>query len=168
MPLDPMLFFCDPGSARLPRAPWVRDGWRYATDGAIVIRRPAGENEEPTEGLPSRTIHKVFDAFPACEHPIVLSGAIQDARCDACHGIGATTETCATCEGSGNHVCVCGRRHKCGVCGGKGRAKKKPHEECPICRGKKRLAFPADQFIFGNRFSGMYLGRIVTHPAGPL
>jgi hypothetical protein len=164
-----MLFFCDPQSARLPHfpAPWVCDGWRYATDGAIVIRRPACENEEPTSDIPSSTVSEVFDAFPVCDQSIVLSGETQEVKCEACLGIGMVTENCGTCKGSGNHVCTCGRRHKCGVCGGKGHAKKVPHEKCPICQGKKRLAFPADQFIFGNLLSGTYLGRIFKYLPAP-
>jgi hypothetical protein len=169
MPFDPMVFFCDMNSARSPHfaAPWVCDGWRYATDGRIVIRRPTYENEVPREHFPSCSVPKVFDGFPACEHAITFSDEKQEVKCEACRGVGMMTETCGTCEGSGNHVCVCGRRHKCGVCGGKGYTKKVPHEECPVCLGKRRLAFPADQFIFGNLFSGIYLGRIIKYLPAP-
>ena len=77
------------------------------------------------------------------------------------------TDICGTCQGSGGHVCGGGRRHKCGICGGKGHVRKVPQEECLLCGGKKRLVYPADQFIFGNLFSGMYLGRIVKYLPAP-
>ncbi len=166
MPSDPMLHFCNPHSPHFP-VPWVCGGWRYATDSAIVIRRPVCENEVFTESAPANAIPKVFDAFPVCDQPIVLSEERQEVRCDACRGIGMVIETCGTCEGTGNHVCTCGRPHKCGVCGGKGHTKRMPNEKCPSCQGKKKLAFPADQFIFGNLFSGIYLGRILKYLPAP-
>lgn len=87
--------------------PWVHDGWRYASDSAIVVRVPA-VGEPDTPGLdgkifPNERVDALFAVFPPCESPLP-SPEFQE--CSGCQGTGEvqcrechTTVACKRCCG---------------------------------------------------------------------
>ncbi len=109
-PID-LTGFCgmQPKSRYAIDAPWIHNGWRYASDGAIAVRVPApGEPDTvPPEGklLPDECLAEVFASFPACT---ALLSELAHTKC-------------RTCEGTGQHTCMCATLHTCGVCGGSGK-----------------------------------------------
>lgn len=106
--------FCgEPDARYFMQLPYVQCGWRYATDGRIVVRVPSpGEPDtpEPAEGrLPPDLLYD-FPAqieemipWPAPEYTI--------GECDACRGTGK--ELCRVCDSE--------TRHECSACAGAGK-----------------------------------------------
>lgn len=113
--------FCDPdtSSRYALDQPWVVDGWRYATDGRIMVRIPA--TGEPDSPKPPDEKKRPKDVASIVES---LTGdnwqpwpAIKP--CRICDGKGKHLEDCENCEGTGTcKSCNCGHKHQCGDCKG--------------------------------------------------
>lgn len=121
---DKLLAFCAEECTRYSiDAPWVADGWRYATNGTVIVRVPTTEPDtddgqrRPDGGL-------WFRDLPVCSEPWPE------------HGGEMKHPDCATCKGTGRTRCecpVCFNSHwrRCSVCGG---------ELAPLIVAGKRLA----------------------------
>lgn len=140
MPID-LSVFCDPTTGATTRydlaTPWVFDGWRYATEGKILVREPApGEPSAgdirafgSNEGKRPRA-HEFFDTFPP-------DGFIQDWP-----AVEYGEEPCEACGGKEKCRCSrCGAQHECQECNGRGRELK-------------------DTMIAGRLFAGWAVARI--------
>lgn len=111
--------FCDPDGEYLA-TPWVKDGWRYATDGRVCVRVLAdGEPNEPP--LLKRALPSVAQMFSAVDGEWLIWPAIPP--CNLCHGKSAALVNCSNCRGSGRCECAdCGCQHECAECDGDGQS----------------------------------------------
>lgn len=154
--------FCGGGGTRWDiDCPWVAHGWRYATDGRICVRVPAG-------GEPNTVGHRVpliaeFDGFAAdlCTVPFAPPDGPWE-RCPVCDGTGYGWRDCDLCEGFGScHCPKCNADHGCGKCDGTGLLPDSS-TTCPECDGRQEV--PINQ-RYGNRLlAGKYLAKIAQLP----
>ncbi len=108
--------FCGRKSSSLDE-PFVVRGWRYATDGLVLVRVLApGEPDSPpptdrpkNPGLLLPPIDGEWLPWPQVD-PCEECSATEKVVCDHCDGNGQ-------CEG-----CACGMAHTCGWCAGTGKA----------------------------------------------
>ncbi len=105
--------FCDPDSSRYSiQTPFVQAGFRYSTDGRVLVEVPApGEPDscEPDKRYPQCA--PLLNGFELVKefHPL------PDAPdCNDCHGSGYSD--CKDCGGRGEHECSCGHEHECQSC----------------------------------------------------
>ncbi len=128
--------FCDYEDGRYAlTTPWVKGGWRYATDGRICVRTPTTEPDSPKyneDGLKRPDAAGLFSRFPDSgfyELPATLdeeTSRDEDAwrecdcaewiQCPRCKG-----DMCERCEYEGQ---VIKAAKGCKMCGGRG---KLPH-----------------------------------------
>jgi len=106
--------FCADEDGRFPLSkPWVKDGWRYATDARITVREPTTEPNtenrtetiEPLFGLAlSRAARDVLAVVPTHD------GKAKTTKEPACMLVeNPTKETCpkvGNCEAKGDHECT--------------------------------------------------------------
>ena len=127
--------FCAKDSIKYAIAnPFVRGGWRYATDGRVLVRVPAplipsdGINREQQPDVD--TVLRGVD-FTKCTEsmPPLRSdsrGKDKEKKCNC--------KMCPSCDGTGGCVCPdCGNGHDCPVCDGLGR--KGTTSDCLLCKG---------------------------------
>lgn len=121
MPLN-MQDFCDT-DGRL-KGPFVLDGWEYATDGSVAIRRKTDKpNTEQYWRIP-KTIASIFEIQNAVDEttlPIVLPTF---EPCSECEDRVFTWEEveCDECYGTGESKChTCGHVDDCDECDGTGK-----------------------------------------------
>ena len=101
-PID-LTRFCDIEDSRYALdTPWVHDGWRYATDGTICVRVPAGEEpDSPPVFSKERKqrkrpkAYKLFTEFPVCSECLDALG--EPVPCDACQATGQELLECPFC-----------------------------------------------------------------------
>jgi hypothetical protein len=153
-------------------APFVRGGFRYATDGQAMIRLPApGEPDTDNPLIPDSS--KIFDPaesltfapWPADWDPTwetwettKIEGEKEE--CPDCHG---ETKECERCDGSGLLECgECGQDYDCPACKGKGHVGKK----CATCgnRGTVTKLGRALRLAVGIWVDERYLRRLVSLP----
>jgi len=141
-----LIKFCDADSVRMA-APFVIDGWKYATNGRVCVRVLANE---PNTDLSFEQLHV---GIPNIFVPADCSTPWPEVElCDSCSGRGRIPCECQKCFGSGTHECDCGDEHDCPHCEGSGRST----DDCQ-CR---RAIVP-----FGNvRLSKHYAHLIGTLP----
>lgn len=120
--LDPIFADCLGESDRLILdKPWVRRGYVYATNGAIVVRQPT---------LLCETAHRGPQAWPLVDEmepsgktiqlPDIGPELIDRLICETCKGKDSTT-TCSECNGTGKHICPkCKHEQGCRTCEGEG------------------------------------------------
>lgn len=143
--------FCAEHSCRYRiTEPFVRDGWRYATDGAIVVRVPCpGEPDSDGTLLPKpecfewETLEGELKPWP----PEVRSDSPDGLLCRACNHTGLVPgkeEKCLPCKGEGFVYCDhCGSETQCDECHGDGYI----GQPCNACEGKKVLIKNAVQYV---------------------
>lgn len=162
--------WCDPDSPRF-RQPFVRNGFRYATDGRTLICLPAsGEPDtENSEGLyipdfravlaPAESL--TFAPWPADWESLEtkeIEG--KSVKCPDCHG---ETKECMRCRGFGQIECgECEQDYDCPDCKGKGCV----GEKCTKCgnRGTVTKLGRALRLAVGIWVDERYLRRLVSLP----
>lgn len=103
--------FCAAEQGRyLIDTPWVKGGWKNATDGKLLVRLRTDEPDTPVdEKAPRPNTTPLFDAsMNACRGtksdllPFPIhSGERDKADCMFCNGTGAGSDVCKTCDGKG-------------------------------------------------------------------
>jgi len=163
-----LALFCGTSGGRFDLdKPFIRDGWRWATDGWIVVRMPTTDAD--TEGRYPK-IESLFEGFPGCDHdwPDWPQSPI---RCRKCR-TGKVLVACQTCNGEGEHECACGNLHGCGGCDGHGNVS--GANDCLFCGGTAKVNAPKGIVedgvriieIAGKWFQAWYLGLIKSQFAG--
>ncbi len=156
-------YFCSETNSR-QREPFVDDGYKYATDGMILI---CVKTEEPNPEEPHpRKVQELFER-PWDEgwklEKITLPDK-SDENCCFCNGTGVRHFQCNVCEGTGEHKCDCGDDHECGYCE-EGRVEGDTSEGCPQCRGTGK-AYENKKYgpIY---FKGYQLAKIAKYLSNP-
>lgn len=140
--------------------PWVNSGWRYATDGRLVVRVPApGAHDEPEPpALEPQLVHADewfgemygFDEGRCIEPFPKYDGRTFKQTCDN----EAHMKECPACLGSGTCRCPdCDNAHDCPKCHGQGH-RKVEQTRCPDCNSSGYRDDPAPQVIAGKRIRG--------------
>lgn len=133
--------FCSPADGEWTShlsAPFVARGYRYATDGRILVRVPA-PGEPDTPAVPRRPFPPVADFFrdrPAGDPlPWPADGLVpQSEECWDCDGRGAIgREVCRECDGEGRVLNEYDSFGDCPSCDGTGRAGVR--DPCANCNG---------------------------------
>lgn len=110
--MDLLLRFCGDKESRYAlTAPWIRDGWRYATDGRLCVRMPA-EGLQDTAAVyipPAGEVFAInFEPYAdKCRKPWpdLMQIVMYDGTCPQCDGFGELgcsecfKRTCLTCHG---------------------------------------------------------------------
>lgn len=122
------LAFCDAESTRYALdVPWIKDGWKFATNWRVIIAVPTGESDSP----PDAKGRRFANALPLLSPVIGRNESIQwlplpkFEPCDKCKNKGTITQPCSTCKGSLQAKCDMGHYHDCTDC------KKTGKESCP-------------------------------------
>jgi len=150
-------------------APFVRGGFRYATDGRAMVRLPApGESDTedplvPDASLIFAAVEKLtFAPWPAdWESWETMEIEVEKEECPECHG---ETKECSRCDGSGQIECgECGQDYDCPDCEGKGYTGAK----CSKCRNCGTIFKPGRAFRVadGVWVEERFLRRVVNLPA---
>lgn len=116
--------FCDVSEnyRYLLNTPWVKGGFRYATDCRIMVVEPTEDPDTvPPEdkSLPNAAL--VVESFSSVVCDIEWPETF--AACPSCGQTGTQQvwrKVCAECNGEGVHECDLGFDHECVVCRGKG------------------------------------------------
>lgn len=130
--------FCSVDETRMGiNTPFVRDGWKYATDGRICVRIPTNEpddSNEPHKRPDAAAIFQGFDVTGLVPFVIPELQGVKDKKCPSCNGYGHST-------------CDHGHQHECDDCDETGVIEEWPKAD-----------------IGGNDFSERYLSKIVNLP----
>lgn len=90
-------------------APFVRAGWRYATDSAIIVRVQTNETDSPSIGMDG-DVSKIFAPIRGELAPWPTDGAVYGTQtCTACDDDdpdAPLTADCRTCNGEGVIACI--------------------------------------------------------------
>lgn len=81
--------------------PFVRDGWMYATDGVICVRKPMPTANNTDGTFPSAYRLKEWKYFPLVDAKELAEIKLDICKCDECGGIGFLYE-CPECDGVGD------------------------------------------------------------------
>lgn len=164
-PIDLQRFRETESSRYAIQSPWVFHGWRYATDGIIVVRLPApGEADTPdvvSPGLRERKFPRLchlFDDFPECLEQMAVS-VNRVPTCEDCLGTGWRPQECRDCEGLGD---MCGDPPGCPRCKGKGEVVDGNGDRCRFCAGRKMVY--ENQYIGNREIAGRYLSILADIP----
>lgn len=121
----------------------IQNGWIYATDTFIMVRRPLREGEQKAEDQTTpegkypnaeKTFNSQYIDQPGTEFPCSQFEGLH--FCEKCEGKGEWTAEgeCDLCSGSGEHRCPdCDSYHECGECDGSGKADR--FFTCAVCDG---------------------------------
>ena len=99
--------------------PFVKNGFKYATDARIIIRVPT---DEPDTGIGEKKFPDPNTVYGPRES-IVCDQDWPDSfpDCPTCGQLGYEIRfECPICDGSGYHECDLGHDHECEECGGNG------------------------------------------------
>lgn len=134
--------------------PFVRSGWKYASDSKIIIRIKTDELDCGAEGMTVSTLEKVMGIKDCPEHakPWPNSdGKTKSKKCEGCRGSGMSGATeCKKCLGTGIIECShCGSEIDCDECDGEGIISDPKSPPCPECGGKGEMESMADQCLGG-------------------
>ncbi len=135
--------WCDESSRYSTNAPFVKNGWLYATDLCRAIRVPAvGEQDSPVGEKPFPDTESAFKDFSKPTEwqpwPDVSTAIEGDVECPDCEGYGTIGQVeCGDCKGSGEVEChACGSIDECDECDGHGMA---GGTKCLRCDGKCKI-----------------------------
>jgi hypothetical protein len=149
--LRPFCAIGDYGVAKMDE-PWVLDGWRYATDGRILVRVPAA-------GVPN-TITIPDHHFPPAQKLFAESPAVEPIPWPTAPLVLKSIE-CLQCDGSGRIGCEdCDNLERCLVCGGIG------YGSLPLYRkvGEHMIAVAHDMIIRSLPNVRWFPGKHYLHP----
>jgi len=133
------LAFCDKESTRYALdAPWVKDGWKFATDSRVMVAVPTGEPDSP----PDAKGRRFANAFPLIE-PALRPGIEWQPlptfeRCERCGNKGTIRKTCSCCRGAMKVKCDMSHNHDCPHCDKTG--KETLSCRCFVMLGGRRIA----------------------------
>lgn len=136
--------FCEPSvdyKRYAIQAPWVFDGWEYATDGWIAVRVPTKKKDSPAKDAPYPKAYRIFAKFTECRRPW------PDWECAPLR--------CRDCVGKGKY-----QGKKCRSCGGKGKIMAPVGEPGQSDFVRRRLDTVTIVTIRGRFFNAWYLGLI--------
>lgn len=101
---------------------WIKNGWKYATDGRICVRIPTADINDSEGKYPDGD--ELFDSnkFLLCDVPLITP--IASGKCSVCNGRGKLHKACPNCCGDGVFECpTChAETLKCETCCGSGRS----------------------------------------------
>lgn len=128
--------------------PWVEGGWRYATDGRVLVRVPAPDEPDSPRPVNNKKRPRAFEILqPAVDGDWEPWPAID--RCSTC-GSDRRMMPCDNCHGNGMCICDdCECEHKCGQCQGTG------EEECMTCMGSHGVDHMFGQSKLAHRYAYM-------------
>lgn len=106
--------------------PWVESGWRYATDGRVLVRVPAIDEPDSPQPINGKKRPRGFEIMQPVDGDWLPWPQIK--KCTMC-GSRDRRMPCDHCSGSGICICECENEHKCGHCNGTGK------RECTTCIG---------------------------------
>jgi hypothetical protein len=129
--------FCSDETRMAICTPFVRDGWKYATDGRICVRiltTEPDDSNEPYKRPDASALFKGFnvDGLEPFEIPTIKGVKIIE---------------CDSCNGDGYAICDMGHEHECNDCDGDGHYEEWPKNE-----------------VGGQTFSERYLSKIINLP----
>lgn len=140
-------------------APFVYNGWRYATDARIVVREKADVADAlyPTKAPLVEALgwNAVFAEAVALPSPLPPRPP-----CSTCGDTRLVTPACDDCDGAGEQTCDMGYRHVCTVCKGKPSLNSLPCDVCalparwPVCISSR----PPRIYV-----NGLYLHLLARH-----
>lgn len=132
--------------------PWVKDGWRHATDGRICIRLPA--TGEP-DALPEKRVPHFDEVLPPVDGNWQPWPQVES--CGSCFG--RRHIDCDECGGDGTcDQCKCKGAHNCGCCEGTGKV------TCKACHDPGGF----DRFLFGETELARCYAYLVAKLPGPV
>jgi hypothetical protein len=162
--------FCHPnaGSTRFRMdVPFVRAGYRYATDGRIVVRVPA-PGEPDTESDAAAKFPNADDIFGKAITPCRAPWPVDDyvrksGTCFRCDGYGEVDgDECGKCYGSGIKVCpTCEHEEDCDYCDGRGKVNGSP---CPACDSGNSTQYRSHIVVDGRPIQFKYAEMIRNLP----
>lgn len=124
--------------------PFVQFGWRYATDGRVVVRVPT--EDANTTGRPLPTMRKLdwamlqgVEKWSEVSEPLGFQPDSELRDCLAC----GEFVTCSKCKVDGTCECSCGDCHDCHECTGDGAFYTTTKDECDECEGSRKQRFKA-------------------------
>lgn len=139
-----LLKFCD--SIPRPHALWtskpfVRGGYRYATNSKMAVRVPSVDADSDIDARPQTLglLVGYFDDFPAIVDTLwpEVETATDLVQCNECGGHGNHSIDCEECDGDGYEVChSCGHEDDCEACNGEGEV---AGDDCEACSGKGQV-----------------------------
>jgi len=147
--------------------PWIKNGWKVATDARICIRLPApGEMDTDSITRFPETEDALFGKFDAtkCDTPFPPhSGETKEITCGECKGTGKENTECPDCNGDGEKHCpACDNFTTCGQCSGRGVIPSAIN--CPVCDGVGNKNMPTDNIVAGKKLAGKYVVLINSLP----
>lgn len=170
-----LTLFCS-ADPKLPAltTPHVHHGWKYATDGRVVVRMPTNEPDTVrTDGheFPLSKIVKIIEhcrAHGSALTPTEIPNLPEPnkIKCRFCGGMGRM-EKCAKCAGNGFMTCgECGHTHRCEPCDHTGLvATDRPEADaCDECGGSGEKTITVAVRVGPNLFSNIYLEKLLTLP----
>ena len=111
------LAFCDKESTRYALdAPWVKDGWKFATDSRVMIAVPTGEPDSQPDAKGRRFANALPLIKPALRPGIKWQPLPAFERCGKCSNKGTIRKTCSCCRGATEVQCDMGHYHDCPDC----------------------------------------------------
>jgi len=147
--------FCSHPSNKPTDVPFILNGWKYATNGYIAIRRPSTQPPSQTPTLPWPPIESVF-AWPEDLAFLPTPGIVGDPKlieCPHCNGHRRQPVQCCTCKGTGSCTCSrCQGEHDCGKCRGNGEVY--TGAPCNRCRASGKVLTVPDQRWAGCTIDG--------------
>lgn len=158
--------FCDDESIRVNMSiPWVKDGFRYATNSRIMVMQFTGEPDTPEGEKPFPNAASVRDSFLNVNANTPWPESFPD--CPTCGKSGMVEVfECGNCGGMGYQECNLGHEHDCDFCDGTGNAKgrfRRGESRFDICDDMRRCAVK----IGGRSFQRYLIRMIEDHLPGP-
>jgi hypothetical protein len=155
---------------RYIKAPWVKSGHRYATEGHICIRVPTTEVDTVELERPGTAVKALALPWTPTAEPWQPwpepNYIIKDAECPECKGNGDRYRLkCAICNGTGKCKCSeCGDEHDCSKCYGNGVLL---GPDCPHCNGKGKCPQPVETMV-GKHLIGYAINEAIMSLPGPI
>ena len=153
--------FCDKDSVQSKiNQPFCWDGYIYATDARIVVRRHKVPEDNFKDGENVYNVKEMFDKIDKTgEFKVLPDFEVIDVECEECCGSGEIKicNECDSCGGTGECKCAnCGGIHDCGVCDGEGEIIS-GGITCQTCNGTGKTKGCHNAEIEGYWFSGKYI-----------
>ncbi len=151
------LKFCDPEIARCG-SPWVKDGWKYATDSVICVRCKTDEPDAAIYKHYPDLSRLVFNK-PFCQGDEVSVVALPELiPCEECqHKCPTEVQVeCKSCRKGMLDCFECGHRYECPECDGTGLVMEAP--KCDSCTARYTVRFRDDE-----KFARDYVMLLLMH-----